>query len=86
MNTREGRFPDGMRPLHQPHNLTFNPENGEHTLLVSSPLPGHWFMLAYVQSQQRRYYDYNQEVGNEKKTENPHSCDLRKSCAKIRRK
>ncbi len=43
-----GRFPDRATPMSRPHNLTFNPENGVHSLAVSSPLPGDWYLLAFV--------------------------------------
>jgi len=55
-----GRFPDGVRPLGIFHNLTFNPENGEHSILVPSPEPGRWFMLAH--STEAKNLDFAQEV------------------------
>lgn len=51
-----------MKPLSIPYNITFNPENGIHTLHVPSPLPGDWFMLAYVKKIERNYYGYPQDV------------------------
>ena len=55
-----GRFPPDMKVLQYPHNLTFHPENGEHSLLVTSPEPGNWFLLAYINKKQNT--DYVQEV------------------------
>ncbi len=55
-----GRFPLNMKPLGQMHNLTFNPENGDHALMVPSPEPGDWFMFAYLN--ERLYLDYAQKV------------------------
>jgi hypothetical protein len=42
------------------HNLTFRPENGRHSLLVTSPVPGEWYMLAYINRQQKK--DFVQQV------------------------
>ena len=48
VNPDEGRFPEYMYLTEHSHNLTFNPSNGEHNVRVTSPKPGDWFMLAYV--------------------------------------
>ena len=55
-----GAFPEGMRPLGRYVNLTFNPENGEHSVPVTSPLPGPWFMLAHYT--EREGADFAEEV------------------------
>ena len=55
-----GRLPPGMKVLQLPHNLTFHPENGEHSLVVASPEPGNWFLLAYINKKEKT--DYAQEV------------------------
>ena len=55
-----GKFPPGMKPVGGYHNLTFNPENGEHSLTVTGPLPGPWFMMAYAM--ERKFIDFTQEV------------------------
>jgi hypothetical protein len=49
-----------MKTLQFPHNLTFHAENGEHSLLISSPNPGDWFLLAYMNKKEKT--DYVQEV------------------------
>lgn len=59
-NSDGGRYPANMKVLNLPHNLTFHPENGEHSLLVSSPEPGDWFLLAYLNKKEKT--DYVQEV------------------------
>ena len=55
-----GQFPPGMKVLQFPRNLTFHPENGEHSLLINSPEPGNWFLLAYINKKEKT--DYVQEV------------------------
>ena len=68
-----GRFPDHMRPLgagdfrngatgrgSPSRNLTFNPENGEHSLQVVGPEPGVWFMLAH--STERKNLNFAEAV------------------------
>jgi hypothetical protein len=55
-----GLFPPGMKTLQFPHNLTFHAENGEHSLLISSPNPGDWFLLAYMNKTEKT--DYVQET------------------------
>ncbi len=40
---------------------TFNPENGEHSVPVTSPLPGPWFMLAHY-SERGRGMEFAQGV------------------------
>ena len=55
-----GRFPEFMTTPRHAHNLTFRPENGRHTLLVTSPVPGEWYMLAYTNRQQKK--DFVQQV------------------------
>ena len=60
VNPEGGLFPETMRPFEEPRNLTFNPENGEHSLMVSSPMPGDWYMLAFVNK--KVFMDYTQQV------------------------
>ena len=55
-----GRFPVNMKALGQLYNLTFNPENGDHALMVPSPGPGDWFMFAFVN--ERTNQDYVQKT------------------------
>jgi hypothetical protein len=55
-----GRFPEFMSVPKHAHNLTFRPENGRHSLLVTSPVPGEWYMLAYINRQQKK--DFVQQV------------------------
>jgi len=57
-----GRFPDYMSVPRHAHNLTFRPENGRHSLLVTSPVPGSWYMLAYINRQQKK--DFVQQVSS----------------------
>ncbi len=78
VSPKNGRFPENMKPLGRFHNLTFNPENGEHSLLVTGPLPGHWFMLAH--STDRKDLGFAQEVseqGGKLQTWNSKICLLR---------
>ena len=56
-----GRLPADMKVFGQlPNNLTFHPENGEHSMVVTSPDPGNWFLLAYINKKEKT--DYVQEV------------------------
>ena len=55
-----GRLPPNMKVLQRPYNLTFHPENGEHSMVVTSPDPGNWFLLAYINKKEKT--DYVQEV------------------------
>ncbi|CAB4064028.1 unnamed protein product [Lepeophtheirus salmonis] len=48
VNPDGGKFPENIQYRGNPHNLTFNPVNGDHSLLVPSPDPGIWFMLVYI--------------------------------------
>ena len=45
-----------MKILQSPQNLTFLPENGEHSLLITSPEPGNWFLLAYINRKEKKGY------------------------------
>lgn len=60
IDPENGHFPDKMRPMGRYHNITFNPENGVHNLMVPSPNPGHWFMFAFAQ--ERKFQDLAQQV------------------------
>ena len=56
-----GRLPADMKVFGQLLNdLTFHPENGEHSMVVTSPDPGNWFLLAYINKKEKT--DYVQEV------------------------
>ncbi len=55
-----GDYPPDMKVLNFPHNLTFHAENGEHNIMVTSPRPGAWFLLAYINKREKK--DYVQEV------------------------
>lgn len=48
VSAKNGRFPKDMKPMGRFYNITFNPANGEHSLMVTTPTPGHWFMFAYA--------------------------------------
>ena len=50
MNADGGSFPENMKVFGDmvTHNLTFDPLEGRANLMINSPLPDDWFMLAHT--------------------------------------
>ena len=54
MNADGGSFPENMKIFGDmvTHNLTFDPLEGRANLVINSPLPDDWFMLAHTNRRQ----------------------------------
>ena len=54
MNADGGSFPENMKIFGDmgPPNLTFDPLEGRANLVINSPLPDDWFMLAHTNRRQ----------------------------------
>ena len=59
-----GSFPENMKVFGDmvSHNLTFDPLEGRANLIINSPLPDDWFMLAHTNPRNREM-DFVQRVG-----------------------
>jgi hypothetical protein len=66
VNPEGGRFPEKMKPMGVYHNTTFNPEDGDHNIRITSPTPGSWFMFVYTTAAAASQYDnFAQKVREE---------------------
>ena len=65
MNADGGSFPENMKVFGDmvSHNLTFDPLEGRANLVINSPLPDDWFMLAHTNKRDEEM-DFVQRVRN----------------------
>ena len=63
VNADGGSFPENMKVFGDmiSHNLTFDPLEGRASLIINSPLPDDWFMLAHTNPRNREM-DFVQRV------------------------
>ena len=64
VNADGGSFPENMKVFGDmvSHNLTFDPLEGRANLVINSPLPDDWFMLAHTNKRDKEM-DFVQRVG-----------------------